>query len=131
MARELGLNPHSLIKNIPSPQQQWKLPVKQWVQELYKKKIGRTPEKKHRTAQPLSHDEPAANGTTPLPACVNELALMPDEEHPTLEVTPADREKYAEELLDDNEPRHLPESPLYREIQEENKDFSEPIAYQG
>ena len=83
------------------------------------------------TAPPLSHNEPAANGTAPLPACVNELALMPDEEHSMLEVTMADREEYAEELLDDNEPRHLLESPLYREIQEENKDFSEPIAYQG
>jgi len=30
MARELGLNPRTLIKNIPSPTQQWKLPVKQW-----------------------------------------------------------------------------------------------------
>ena len=39
MARELGLNPRSLIKNIPSPQQQWKLPVKQWIQELFKKKV--------------------------------------------------------------------------------------------
>jgi len=43
MARELGLKPRSLIKNIPSPQQQWKLPVKQWIQELYKKKIEKMP----------------------------------------------------------------------------------------
>jgi len=40
MARELGINPRTLIKNIPSPQQQWKLPVKQWIHELYKKKTG-------------------------------------------------------------------------------------------
>jgi hypothetical protein len=121
MARELGLNPRSLIKNIPSPQQQWKLPVKQWIHELYEKKTGILLEKKHRTTQPLRHREPAANGTVPLPACVNELALMPDEEHSTLEVTMADWEEYAEELLDDNEPRHLPESPLYHKIQEENQ----------
>jgi len=38
MARELGLNPRTLIKNIPSPTQQWKLPVKQWIQELYEKR---------------------------------------------------------------------------------------------
>jgi len=121
MARELGLKPRSLIKNIPSPQQQWKLPVKQWIHELYEKKTGILLEKKHRTTPPLRRREPAANGTVPLPACVNELALMPDEEHSTLEVTMADREEYAEELLDDNEPRHLPESPLYREIREENQ----------
>ncbi len=35
MARELGLKPRSLIKNLPSPQQQWKLPVKQWIHELH------------------------------------------------------------------------------------------------
>jgi len=86
MARELGLKPRSLIKNIPSPQQQWKLPVKQWIHELYKKKTGKTPEKMHRTTQPLRRGEPDAGGTVPLPACVNELALMPDEEHSTLEV---------------------------------------------
>jgi len=28
MAREMGLNPRSLIKNIPSKTEQWKLPVK-------------------------------------------------------------------------------------------------------
>ena len=27
MAREMGLNPKSLIKNIPSPREQWKQPV--------------------------------------------------------------------------------------------------------
>ena len=51
MARELGLNPRSLIKNIPSPNQQWKLPVKQWIHELYKKKSGKLMEKKHSTTQ--------------------------------------------------------------------------------
>jgi len=50
MARELGLNPRSLIKNIPSPTQQWKLPVKQWIHELYEKRTGRIPEKKCRSA---------------------------------------------------------------------------------
>lgn len=46
MAKELGLKPHSLIKNIPSQNQQWKLPVKQWIQQLYEKKIGKTPVRK-------------------------------------------------------------------------------------
>ncbi len=52
MAKELGLNPRSLIKNIPSPTQQWKLPVKQWIHELYEEKIGKIPVKKcHGTRQ--------------------------------------------------------------------------------
>ena len=37
MARELGLNPRSLLKNIPSKTQQWKLPVKEWIREMYQK----------------------------------------------------------------------------------------------
>jgi hypothetical protein len=40
MAKELGFQPKSLIKNIPSPSQPWKAPVKDWIRELYEKKIG-------------------------------------------------------------------------------------------
>jgi hypothetical protein len=36
-AKELGLNPRKLIKNIPSKSQQWKAPVKSWIRELYEK----------------------------------------------------------------------------------------------
>ena len=37
MARELGFQPKSLIKNIPSPSQQWKAPVGEWVQGALRK----------------------------------------------------------------------------------------------
>ncbi|MBK5290992.1 MAG: hypothetical protein JJE04_04755 [Acidobacteriia bacterium] len=40
MAKELGFQPKSLIKNIPSPSQTWKAPVSEWVRALYEKKIG-------------------------------------------------------------------------------------------
>ncbi|QQK80098.1 hypothetical protein HUG20_09480 [Salicibibacter cibi] len=40
MAKELGMKPKSLIKNIPAPSQQWKAPVKVWVRELYEEKFG-------------------------------------------------------------------------------------------
>ena len=40
MARELGFQPRSLIKNIPSPSQKWKAPVSEWVRSLYDEKIG-------------------------------------------------------------------------------------------
>jgi hypothetical protein len=39
MAKELGISARSLIKNIPSRNQQWKSPVKQWVRSLYYKKF--------------------------------------------------------------------------------------------
>lgn len=41
MAKELGMSPKSLIKNIPTPKQQWKAPVKVWIRDLYEKKFGR------------------------------------------------------------------------------------------
>ena len=31
MAKEMGLNPKSLIKNIPNKNEQWKAPVKDWI----------------------------------------------------------------------------------------------------
>lgn len=40
MSKEMGLNPKSLIKNIPSKSQQWKAPVSQWVQDMYAKRYG-------------------------------------------------------------------------------------------
>ena len=40
MAKELGFQPRSLIKNTPSPSERWKAPVNVWVRSLYEKKIG-------------------------------------------------------------------------------------------
>ena len=37
MAKEMGLNPKSLIKNIPNEKQRWKSPVKIWIQDMYEK----------------------------------------------------------------------------------------------
>jgi translation elongation factor EF-4 len=41
MAKELGMTPKSLIKNIPAPNEQWKAPVKVWIRDLYEEKFGR------------------------------------------------------------------------------------------
>jgi hypothetical protein len=35
IAREMGLNPKSLIKNIPGKDQQWKEPVRQWLWSIW------------------------------------------------------------------------------------------------
>lgn len=35
MAKEMGLNPRTLIKNIPSRSEPWKIPVEEWVRDLY------------------------------------------------------------------------------------------------
>lgn len=39
-AKELGISPMSLIKNIPGPGQQWKAPVKVWIRELHASRFG-------------------------------------------------------------------------------------------
>jgi len=41
MARELGMGPRGLIKNIPNPRERWKAPVKVWIRNLYEDKFGR------------------------------------------------------------------------------------------
>ena len=52
--QELGFKPKSLIKNIPSSSQPWKLPVKLWIRELHEKRFGR------RKQTNVSQPEPAA-----------------------------------------------------------------------
>jgi hypothetical protein len=37
-AKRLGLNPKSLIKNIPNKSQQWKAPVDVWLREIEEKR---------------------------------------------------------------------------------------------
>jgi hypothetical protein len=43
MAKDLGLNPSSLIRNIPSPKQPWKAPVEEWVRGMYRRRNGSAP----------------------------------------------------------------------------------------
>ena len=47
MAKELGIGPRSLIKNIPSPTQQWKAPVEDWVRDLYERRQRKAARRKH------------------------------------------------------------------------------------
>jgi len=48
MAKEMGLNPRSLIKNIPSKSQQWKEPVSVWIRDMYEKRQIKAMRKKAR-----------------------------------------------------------------------------------
>src|SRR5258707_13101573 len=40
MAKKLGFGPDSLIRGRPDPKQKWKLPVKDWIRELYRGRFG-------------------------------------------------------------------------------------------
>jgi len=54
MARELGMGPRGLMKNIPSPTQRWKAPVAVWIRGLYEKKFGRKTTSPPRTPRIVS-----------------------------------------------------------------------------
>jgi hypothetical protein len=43
MAKELGFQPKSLIRNIPAPSQPWKAPVNEWIRSMHAKKFGASP----------------------------------------------------------------------------------------
>ncbi|GAE94589.1 hypothetical protein JCM21714_3761 [Gracilibacillus boraciitolerans JCM 21714] len=59
MAKELGMTPKSLTKNIPSKNQQWKAPVKQWVRDLYEEKFGTMIDNNHNNKnKPKKSTEP-------------------------------------------------------------------------
>ena len=48
MAKELGLNPKSLIKNIPNKSEQWKAPVSIWIREIYEERKRKSLQKQRR-----------------------------------------------------------------------------------
>jgi hypothetical protein len=61
MAKRLGFRPDALIRAIPNPKQEWKLPVKQWVRMLYGERFGVILGEKPTVAAPADeYDEEAA-----------------------------------------------------------------------
>ena len=48
LAKRLGLNPKSLIKNIPSKSEPWKAPVKVWLHEIDEKRQKKSAQKQRR-----------------------------------------------------------------------------------
>ena len=46
MAKEMGLNPRSLIKNIPNKSEQWKAPVSVWIEDMYEKRQAKSNKKR-------------------------------------------------------------------------------------
>ena len=60
MAKELGMGPRSLIKNIPAKSQPWKAPVSQWIRDLYAKRFGES--RKPAMARPSGHSSKGSAG---------------------------------------------------------------------
>ena len=51
LAKRLGLNPRSLIKNIPSRSEPWKATVKDWLHEIDEKRQKKAAQKQKRNAK--------------------------------------------------------------------------------
>jgi hypothetical protein len=67
MAKELGMSPRGLIKNIPAKSESWKQPVEAWVRELYGKRFGdRRPQ--------LHPQRPAGPSVSPEASLATQLA---------------------------------------------------------
>lgn len=64
MAKEIGLNPRSLIKNIPAKSEPWKEPVKYWIREMYQKRQEKAAKKK---ARRTTTEEAVREGATVMP----------------------------------------------------------------
>ena len=69
MAKELGLNPRSLVKNIPSKAQPWKAPVHVWIREMYEKRRGKAAAKQLGS----SDGAPSRNEKPPVKAAPGDL----------------------------------------------------------
>lgn len=48
LAKKLGLNPKSLIKNVPNKSEPWKAPVSVWLHEIESKRNKKAEQKKRR-----------------------------------------------------------------------------------
>lgn len=72
MAKELGMGPRSLVKNIPAKSQPWKAPVGQWLRDLYAKRFGesRKPGMAGNTGHPSKGS--AGSGSARIPAQISQ-----------------------------------------------------------
>jgi hypothetical protein len=83
MAKELGLNPRNLIKNIPSKSQPWKAPVAVWIRELYRKRSEKAaPRQAERAAPSAENNQPpgsagAESDPDPISLLTSDRSLQP------------------------------------------------------
>ena len=57
LAKCLGLNPHSLMKNIPNKSEPWKAPVSVWLHEIDDKRKKKSEQKQRRREKAKSESE--------------------------------------------------------------------------
>jgi hypothetical protein len=128
IAKEMGLNPRSLIKNIPSKSEPWKAPVKYWLREMYRKRQEKAAKKK--AAREEEKERPPEDGAAATdveqPAAssiVHADFLSPQHEEPpladnsleSLDDLDAEFHELEQRLRDEDEP------PDEEEIADENR----------
>lgn len=64
-AKELGLTPQALIRNVPGSHQKWKAPVKVWIEDLYEKRIASRRINTKSSGQATSKGSRSAKATPP------------------------------------------------------------------
>ena len=64
LAKKLGLNPKSLIKNIPSKSESWKAPVKDWLREIEAKRNKKSEQKARRKNRLEPHNNDHSENIT-------------------------------------------------------------------
>jgi len=128
MAKEMGLNPRSLIKNIPSKSEPWKAPVKYWLRDMYRKRKEKAEMRKKRREEkkeklPENGEAKVESGQPAESSIVQGDFLPPEHEEATptdsdleaLDTSDAEFLELEEPLWDDDEP------PTEEEIAEENR----------
>ena len=65
LAKRLGLNPRSLVKNIPSKSEPWKAPVSVWLHEIEAKRQKKAAQKQRRRAKAKQAEAAPATKETP------------------------------------------------------------------
>lgn len=137
MARELGLNPRNLIKNIPNRSEPWKAPVEDWVRNMYEKRFGnrKLAERKLPQARQVSGpakpppvagtspgtsmDQIGAEPETPAPSLSEIAALLPPR-------SPNELEQAREELFQRFERGEINEDDFF--YQDQHLERSTPVS---
>jgi hypothetical protein len=118
MAKELGLAPRSLLKNIPSPSERWKAPVHVWIREIYAKRQAKAGSGRGPAARPEGRrvPEPGAREVAP-----RLEASLSDDSSDGLDLINAelDADPWSDPLAEGERPWGEPGTPSAREIREQ------------
>ncbi len=129
MAKELGLNPRKLTKNIPSKSQPWKAPVHVWIRDLYEKMQAKSARRRaaKQAGQAGSAEtnsvvpaEPPPTGSPQLSSSDGSLLAEPLGQAP--EPAPPDDDPDLRDELDEfGEPLGLDREPNETEVEEQDR----------